>query len=191
MTKKHKQKRKPVQDNIKRGAIETDIKRLQRQHDDANHQAALLAGHAETWRTRARRIAASIADHERQLAKPDEPEPFGDAPVVIRFTKKFIGIRKPYHYAAIRAGIGQRKWAITQTSHSVNPKPPMSWDELLDFIGPDHWDTIVTFGDKAQRRPDNMTIRVEGNTLTIRQPRTRGEADAIESVLGYDPLGRF
>lgn len=81
-------------------------------------------------------------DLERRLEQflPKPPDTYGPKPVFITFSKKWPSTGdKLYNYAAIGHG---GKWAITQTSRADEVLPPLSWRELLDFIGEDQWGSI-------------------------------------------------
>jgi hypothetical protein len=129
--------------------IEKRIAELQRLQDNARDSASSLNQHADRWNKRAEHIGAEIGKLERELAKPAEPQGGGEygRPLVVRFAKKYPGFRKAYQYAAIKSPANGR-WAITQTQLAHQPMPAMKWGELLDFIGPDHWNSIVVLADQ-------------------------------------------
>lgn len=61
-------------------------------------------------------------------------EPFGEVPVV-RF-QKWGG----YNYAAIRPD--NQDWFVTQCGRNQYRIAPMSWEELLTFIGDENWHSL-------------------------------------------------
>ncbi len=98
--------------------------------------------------------ANELLEQARALLRPKEPiAESADAPPVISFQKDFGGNSPVYNYAAIAVQPSggrdpeEQHWYVTGAVHG---KKRWSWDELLEFIGTDYWNTIVELQPKMK-----------------------------------------
>lgn len=91
--------------------------------------------------------AEELLKEAKELSHPKEPNcEYASPPPVIQFQKDFGGESPVYNYAAIAvqpAGgrtAPRQHWYVTGAVHG---KRRWLWEELLEFIGEDYWDTIV------------------------------------------------
>lgn len=87
---------------------------------------------------RGQELKAELAEVEellRQAARPNMP-----VSSVVAFKKTWPGrYGREYSYVALRYGVF---WYVTQDGAREMRIPRKSWEELLDFIGAEHWDTM-------------------------------------------------
>ncbi|UVK63843.1 hypothetical protein SEA_LILYPAD_39 [Gordonia phage LilyPad] len=117
------------------------------------------------WEACGKLAEQAILAQEREERRPNEPEYLEGDPPVIRFWKRFGSVTLPsrrYHYAAIgvtrevysprglRPKVAEQKWYVTGNNHAGHE---YSWEELMDFIGEEYWDTVEVLHGLVELKP--------------------------------------
>lgn len=121
--------------------------RENRAYDDINR-----ASSDDIMEAAVKLMAEAMALKKLEDLKPVEPQPLDGRPPVIRFWKQWPGpnyaspTEKTYEWAAV--GVYSSPSATRLKWYVTNSATWRYWDDLMEWIGPDHWMNVeVLYGE--------------------------------------------